>query len=220
VNFQQMQTVLMRYGFDVTDPIQAWINAAMHEVEGAFDWPWAWEGPITMQVAGGANSITLPSDFGKVHSLKDLDHLAKIKFWNRHKFTRLIQDETNPGLIELYTLVGTNQIQFWRVPVVATNIMLIYQATTADLVNPTDVPTTAANQWPPMLHYPIVMRAASLALQAENEEDRAKTAQDEFDRALIRCMGKYSEDQLDDPDAVEDSQGYGADMPLRGLAGW
>jgi hypothetical protein len=218
--FQEMQTALMRYGFNDTDPINLWINAAMHEIEGAFDWPWLYEGPVSLVVTAGTNSVTLPTDFVKIHSLKDLDHLAKIKFWNRHKFTRLIQDETDTGLIELYTLVGTNQIQFWRVPVTDTNIMLIYQGSTPDLVNPTDVPTTGSQQWPVMLHYPIVQRSASIALQAENEEDRAKTAQSEFETALMRCMGKYSEDQLDDADTVEDVQGYGADMPLRGIGGW
>jgi hypothetical protein len=215
-----MQTALERYGFDDSDPLELWINSALHEVEGAFDWPWMYEGPITTVIPAGANNITLPNDFLKVFAIKDLDHLAKIKFWNRHKFTRLIQDETDPGLVELYTLVGTSQIQFWRVPVTDTNIMIIYQATTPDLVNPTDMPVTAGNTWPAMMHYPIVQRAASIALQAENEEDRAKTAQDEFDRALMRCMGKFSEDQLDEPDTVEDAQGYGSDMPLRGIAGW
>jgi hypothetical protein len=220
MNLGQMQTTLMRYGFDTTDPLTPWLNAAMHDVEASYDWPWMWEGPISLVVPAGSNTVTLPSDFFKVHSVKDLDHLCKLKFWNRHKFTRLIQDETDTGLMEIYTLIGTNQIQFWRVPITPTNIMMIYQAQTYDMVNPGDIPTTSSNPWPTMLHYPIVMRAASIALQAENEEDRAKTAQDEFDRALLRCMGKFSEDQLDEPDTVEDAQGYGADMPLRGIAGW
>ena len=218
--FQDMLNALMRYGFDTTDPIQLWVNAAMHEVEGAYDWPWLYATPVPLVVPAGSNTLALPNDFVKMHSLKDLDHLAKIKYWNRHKFTRLIQDETDTGLIELYTLIGTNHIQLWRVPVTPTNVMLIYQAITPDLVNPTDVPTTTGNVWPTIMHYPIVMRAASLALQAENEEDRAKTAQDEFDKALIRCMGRFGEDQLDEPDTVEDAQGYGSDMPLRGIAGW
>src|SRR3974390_2345237 len=98
--------------------------------------------------------------------------------------------------------------------------MLIYQAATPDLVNATDIPTTAGNTWPLQLHNPIIMRAASIALQAENVEDRAKTAQDEFDRALMRCMAKFAEDQLDEPMTVEDAQGYAADMPPRGIAGW
>jgi hypothetical protein len=220
MNFGQMQTALQRYGFDQTDPLAIWLNSAMHEVEGAFDWPWLWEGPINITIAAGANTITFPTDFVKIHSLKDLDHLAKIKFWNRHKFTRLIQDETDTGLIEIYTLIGLNQVQFWRVPVVQTRLMLIYQGSTPDMVNTTDVPITGAQNWPLMMHYPIVQRAASIALQAENEEERAKTAQDEFDRALLRCMAKFSQEQLDEPSTVEDAQGYSADMPLRGIAGW
>ena len=220
MNLGAMQTALERYGFDVGDPLSTWLNAAMHEIESAFDWPFLEEGPVTLQIPAGSNALVLPGDAIKVISIYDLDHLAKIKYWNRHKFRRMIQDQTDVGLIEIYTLINTATVQVWRVPQIPTNIEVVYQAAVPDMVAQADVPGTPQYQWPAMMHYPIVMRAASIALQAENEEDRAKTAQDEYQRSLLACMGKFGERQIDEPETVEDAQGYLSDMPLRGIAGW
>lgn len=204
-----METALERYGFDSGDPLAIWINAAMHEIESMFDWPFAEEGPVTFQIAAGVNSVTVPNDFFKVIVLKDTDHQQKLMYYDRHKFTRDVSDETIQGYPQIYTIVSTNQIQVWQVPVVAVNFLMLYQAVTPDLVSGTDVPTTGSNVWPSVLSYPIVMRAASIGLMAENEEDRAKTAQDEYLRTLMAAMGKFGERELDEPTTVEDVQGYG-----------
>lgn len=222
MNFSSMQTALARYGFDQSDPLAVWLNAAMHEIEGMFDWPFLECGPVNLVVNAGSNSLVLPSDAVKVMFIFDQDNKAKLKFYNRHKFRRLVQDDADQGLLELYTLTGTNVVQVWRLPLANTNVQVLYQSSAADMVNTTDVPTTVGNgaAWPVMLHFPIVQRAASIGLQAENEEDRAKTAQSEFDAAIMRCMAKFSESELDEPTTVEDAQGYLDDAPLRGIAGW
>jgi hypothetical protein len=131
----------------------------------------------------------------------------------------MIQDFTDTGLMEVYTLINTSTIQFWRVPIVATKVEVVYQGIVPDLVNAGDVPGTATSPFPTFCHYPIVMRAASIALQAE-KEDRAKTAQAEYERALMICLGKNNERELDEPETVEDAQGYLTDMPIRGLGAW
>jgi hypothetical protein len=212
VDFVEMKTALKRYGFDDGDPLATWLNAALHEFESAADWTWLEEGPLALQIAAGDNFITLPGDAFKIITLRDVDHTRKLKYWNRHKFTRNIQDQTEQGQIEVYTLIDTMTLQFWRVPVLATNLEVVYQSLCPDMAADDDVPGTALTPFPTFCHYPIVMRAASIALQAENEEDRAKNAQAEYERGLLICLGKDGERELDEPEAVEDTQGYSGSL--------
>lgn len=214
-----MQTLLMRYGFDQGDPLALWLNSALHEFEAAADWAWLEEGPVGIQQQPGVNTISLPSDAFKIITFRDVDHLYKLKYWNRHKFTRLIQDQTDAGYPEVYTLINTTTVQIWRVPITPTNLEVVYQGLVPDMVNGKDVPGTATSPFPTFCHMPIVMRAASIALQAENEEDRAKQAQSEYERGLMICLGKNNERELDEPETVEDAQGYLTDMPVRGITG-
>jgi hypothetical protein len=221
MNFASMQTALLRYGFDVNDPVQIWLNAAMHDFEAAFDWPFLEVLPYQTTLNIGANGITLPSDAGKVIYVKDMTNLAKLKYYDRHKFVRVIQDPTDVGQAEVYTLVGTNQLQFWRVLQSATTFEVMYQALCPDMVNPTDVPGTAETPFPEIVHYAILQCAAAIALQAENEEDRATTALQQYQASLMRFMGKFGERELDEPTTVEDEQGYGSStMSIGGLGSW
>lgn len=216
-----METALQRYGFDTSDPLAVWLNAAVHDIEAMYDWPFFEEGAYQFVAQAGVQEIALPADFLKVITLWDSDHQCKLQRWDYHKFKRDIQSPLDQGSPEIYTILNLNQIILWRVPLTNTNFELVYQATTADMVNPTDVPTSAGIAWPNIMHYPIVVRAAATALMAENEEDRAKSALDEFQRMILNCMGKFSERELDEPLTVEDAQGYaGATLPLRGIAGW
>lgn len=216
-----MKAALKRYGFDDSDPLATWLNAALHEFESTADWVWLEEGPTVSSVVAGANTLALPGDAYKIITLRDVDHNCKIKYWNRHKFTRNIQNQADAGQIEVYTLLNTTVLQFWRTPIVPTNLEVVYQALCPDMSGDSDVPGTGVTPFPVFCHYPIVMRAASIALQAENEEDRAKTAQSEYERGLMTCLGKNNERELDEPETVEDTQGYGSsDLPLRGIAGW
>jgi hypothetical protein len=217
MNLLEMETVLKRYGFETADPLLAWLNAALKEVESTADWPWLEEGPVEIKVGSGSKTIILPTDIGKIMGVKDITNEFKLVYYDRRKFMRLIFDNTEEGLPEVYTLVGLNAIQIWRVLQSETTFEVLYQGVTPKLTKAEDEPTTGTHVWPDTTHYPIVMRAASLALQAENEEERAKTAQSEYDAALLRLVGKYcGERELDEPTTVEDAQGYGHDgMPSR-----
>lgn len=211
MTLEEMKTLVKRYGFDEGDPLTAWLNAAMHDIEDDFDWPWL-EMAINREMVSGSNTITLAADTLKIITVKDLTNLRKLNYYNRHKWTREIQDPTETGFPEIYTLRNTNEIQVWRVTQEAINFEVMYQAITPDLVNPADIPTTAGQVWPVNAHYPIVMKAAAIALQAENEEDRAKNALDQYEKALEKLRKKFGERELDEPTTVQDVQGYGENV--------
>jgi len=217
----QLQTALMRFGFDSTDPLTIWLNAAMHTFEAAFDWPFLEANPITLTVTAGSNTIQLPADCSKVMYVKDMVQFAKLKYYDRHKFVRQINDPTDIGLAEVYTLVSTNRMQIWRVLQTDTPFEIMYQALCPDMVNPTDMPgSISSGPFPDIVQYAIIQMAAAIALQAENEEERADNALKQYEATLLRLMGKFSERELDEPTTVEDAQGYQTDMPIRGLGSW
>ena len=221
MQFSDMQTMLMRYGFDSTDPLALWLNAAMHEFEISADWDILESTPEIIQLQAGVNIIPTPADFRRVIDIRDYDNNVKLRQWNRRRFDRDIMVQTDPGFAEIYMVIRNGNIQIWRVPTVATNFQLWYQATCPDLVNPTDVPGTAYEPFPVACQHAIVVRAAAMALMAENEEQRAQTAQKEYQDALVRCIGAHAgERTIDEPDTVQDTAGYGEDMPLRGLTSW
>lgn len=212
MNFGTMQTALLRYGFDVTDPIATWLNASKNDFAMEADWTFLEEGPVTVTMASG-NTITLPSDIQKIITLKDNTNLCKLEYWSRRKFTRYIRDETETGYPEVYTLVGTNQIQLWRTPTTSINYQVLYQAISPDMVNAGDMPLSGSTAWPVATHYPLVVRAAAMALMAENEEDRAKVALGEYQSMMTNLLARFTDErELDDVDSVQDVQGYGNDV--------
>jgi hypothetical protein len=211
MNFGVMQTLVYRYGFDASDPVAAVLNGAMHEIETIFDWPFLEEGPWQFVLPIGTSSPTLlPTDFFKVMSLKDLDHLTKLKYFRQSKFKRAIQNEQASGYPVIYTNIAGASFQVYPVPPAPVNMELVYQATAPDMSGPADVPNTGGVAWPLYMHFPIVWRSAAIMLQMENEEDRAKEAQAQYERAILSAMAKSSERELDEVETVEDEQGYGS----------
>jgi hypothetical protein len=208
LTLSQMQTLIYRYGFDASDPVVSVLNGSMHEIESMFDWSFLEEDLTSFVMSAGNNLVSLPSDFAKVIVLRDTDHLTKLKYYRLSKFKRQGLNEASLGTPVIYTIVGKNIVQVYPTPVTNVNMELVYQGLTPDLVNPTDVPTTGTTAWPAYMHFPIVWRAAAVMLQMENEEERAKTAQEQFERAILTCMGRDGERELDEVETVEDEQGY------------
>lgn len=209
LTLQEMETLLKRFGFDDGDPLAAWLNAAMHDLEDDSDWPWLQASVVSIVVTPGERILPLPEDALKVFFVRDATNKRKIEYFNRHKFAREIQDPTELGQAECYTLVNTNLIQLWRGVEQETTFEVFYQALTPNLVAPSDQPVTAENLWPPNTCFPIVLRAAQIALQSENEEERAKAAGDQYEKSLERLRKKFAEQELDEPDTVQDVMGYG-----------
>lgn len=208
LTLEQMKIALKRYGFNDEDPLALWLNAAMHDLESSFDWPWLEVREATKTMVAGESTITLPVPALKVILLRDITNKRKLEYWNRHKFAREIQDPTEKGKPEFYTLVNTDVIQIWRVLEASTDFEIIYQTATPDLVAAGSTPTSGASEWPGVASYPIVQRAASIALQAENEEERAKAAQGQYEESLKRLFNKFAERQLDEPETVQDVMDY------------
>lgn len=209
MNLESMQTALKRFGFDNTDPLITWINAAMHDIEDSFDWPWLESKATSISMPSGSSTITLPENCLKIITVKDATNLRKLEYYDRHKFVREIHEPLEIGLAEVYTLINTNQLQIWRVLQEETIFEVMYQATTPDLAEAEDVPTTDKNVWPPNTHYLIVLGAAAIAQDAEDEDDRSKSIQEKYDKSLMKLMAKFGERELDEPTTVQDVQGYG-----------
>src|SRR5215831_11782059 len=108
-NLQLMIRLVERYGFDQSDPLTEVINMAMHEVEAADDWPFL-EEVVLVNANPGTATLVLPTDFVKVITLRDTTHASKLKYWSRHQFALNIQDQTDPGQPEVYTLISTNSL--------------------------------------------------------------------------------------------------------------
>lgn len=208
MNLEEMETALKRFGFDSTDPLRTWLNAALHEVEESFDWPWL-EGKLeVIKMAAGSSTITLPANCLKIISIKDVPNQRKLKYYDIHRWMREIQEPTEVGYAEVYTLLNTNEIRIWRVLQEEVEFELIYQATTPDLLESASEPRTGERLWPLSTHYVIVRKAAIIALEAENEEERAEKQNKQYELSLLKLMGKYGERELDEPTTVVDTQGY------------
>jgi hypothetical protein len=83
---------------------------------------------------------------------------------------------------------------------------VVYHSSRDELVNDTDVP-----EIPKELHYAIVQGAAAIALQAENEEERAQTAEDQFNKSVGRVWSRLAGPAaMDGTSAVRDVMGYGS----------
>lgn len=206
MNLTALQTALKRFGFDDTDPLTTWLNAAMHEVVEEWNWPWL-NTRSSVVLASGAIDLTLPADFFRVISLRvDAAGKDKLAEWELSRFEREIEDFTATGTPILFTTVGQADIRVFPTPTESTTLRLVYQRKISDMVNGVDTP--GAGIIPEDLHYPIVQKAAAIALQAENEEDRAVAALQSYSDTIDKKKRKYSDTALGEPRAVVDVMDY------------
>lgn len=221
MTLEEMKTALKRYGFDDTDPLAMWLNAAMHDMESDFDWPWLESELVTKNTEAGKPKLATPFSIIKVISIRDKTNQRKLQFYDQHRFFREIADPLEQGQPELYTLQGIEAfVHLWPIPSAVYEMEMIVQTLTGDLVNPADEPKAGTYFWPAISHYSIIMKAAAIALQAENEEERAKNALDQYDKSLERLRRKFGERELDEPTTVQDVQGYSDTMAGYGRKGY
>lgn len=206
MNVGAAKTALTRYGFDTTDPLNAWLDQAKIEVEESFDWPFLQSIATIAQPAGSsAVSLSGQTDFFKVQSLRDVTTKRKISYRDIDGFERDVQDPTQTGRPTIFTVTALNVIQLYPVPDTALSLRLVYQTALADINGLAD---GTACPGPSRLHYLYVLGAAYIGLQAENEEERSGTAQAMFEKGVARLMRKYSS-YLGEAQTVIDAQGYG-----------
>lgn len=212
----EAKTALKAYGFDDTDPLNIWLEAGKELVESADNWPWLFK---QVTIAATANLVgvsagsapAIPGDYFKPFSLRDVTDKRKLKWVDPQAWDRDIVDPTQSGIPELYTEIqvgGTApgiQLRWWPVPAVAWSLLLTYQANLGDIITFAD---GVSMPGPDSIHYPTVQAAAAIALQVDNEEERATTAQAEFNESIGRLRRKFFA-RVDEPRTVQDVMGYG-----------
>lgn len=199
----ELQTLLKRYGFDDKDPITSWLNVGIDWVVDARNWPFLTEG-TTVSLTAGNNGLTLPADARRLITAKCVETHNKLDPMERTEFERTIEDPTVTGPPQLYVATDLTALKVYPTPDASYTMRIFYVKNIDRLVNPTDEP-----QLPVSLHYAIVQAAAAIALQAENEEERAQTAESQFENTIARTWGALSGPaSQDEPRTVTDVMGY------------
>jgi hypothetical protein len=145
----------------------------------------------------------LPADFRKLISIRNETNDAKLRYYERHRFEREFEEPLEPGTPEIYTLVGLESIKVWPLPTENIELRLLYIRAVSDLAEENSIPGI-----PTQYHYTVVRGAAYIALQAENEEERATTAFQGWIADIERAKRFYSSHEEDEPLSVEEVQGY------------
>lgn len=198
------QTALKRFGFDDNDPLLVWMNEGMHQFEDSHDWPFL-QLVTTVATVVGDSTLVLPAALHKVVSIRDMTGFNKLQYMTITEFDREIDIPTTAGAPLFYTITGTETIQLYPVVDKVRSFRVVYQMELTDMSS-----TGVEMPGPTRIHYPIVQGAAAIALQAENEEDRAVNAKTQFDAAIDRLWTKYSSVELDEPQQVTDAMDYGS----------
>lgn len=200
----QAKAALKAYGFDDNDPLNAWLDAGKQEIEEAFAWPFLQVINNAILVNATVSALVLPGTAFTVHSVRNMTDKQKLTYMDIVGFEREVSDPTTAGKPTIYTVTANTGIQLYPVPSVQTTFRVVYQDQLADINGLGDGATMPG---PARIHYPTVVAAAAIALQADNEEERSQTAQGLRDSAISRLMRKYNT-SLDEPRQVQDVMGY------------
>jgi hypothetical protein len=205
LTFANLRTLVSRYGFDTSDPLDFAINAAMFEVINYADWEWRFNKVSTVTM-GFSDTVpqNLPSDLFKIISLKDTTHVYKLKELSPQTWDDEIDLTDRRGNPTMYSVIAS-QLYLWPLAKEATAFSMTYERGFNPMVNPSDEP--AAGFMPEHLRYAIMYGAAATLLQMENEEDRSTVAQAKFDTQMAAAIHTDMSD-LDSFDQVRDTQGY------------
>lgn len=205
----ELKTAVKRFGFDDSDPLLIWINAAMHEIEDAYP-KWSWlEGNVTKVLPPNTGALTVAADVKRLHKVRDETDATSLggrdlEYWPREKLWRESENLGNAGNPYAFTVLNSTQIECYPVAAAARNLSVWYTKTIVDLVNDADVPIIPASN-----HYVIVLGAVYVALQAESEEDRAANAQAQFQSKLDKMITADMKRQTGAPSEVQDVMEYG-----------
>lgn len=202
MNLGSMKTSLKRFGFDDSDPLDSWINAALHDFEDANAWTFL-ETIFTGDTTPASDTLVGPTNLWKLHTARVVTESQKLIYISRTVWEDQIVDPTAPGLPTHFTMVGLDTILLWPVPDTVYSLRLSYTKSVPELIADVDIPDVPARY-----HFAIVQRAAAIALQAENNEDRATTAQNQYDSVVARAIQSSSDHQTATLGQVQDTQEY------------
>ena len=205
LTFANLRTLVNRYGFDSTDPVDNAINSAMFEVIDYHDWEWRYNRTSSVTMGSGDDAVqNLPSDLFKIISLRDITHSTKLQEISAQTWDEEIEDVETRGNPVMYAVIAS-QLYVWPLAKEATVFTMTYERGFNPMVNVGDEP--AAGFMPERLRYAIMYGAASTLLMMENEEDRATVAQAKFETAMESAIRSDMSD-LDSFNQVRDTQGY------------
>lgn len=211
----EARTLLKRYGFDENDPIDLWLKGGLLEFCNTYDWPFNHK---TLTVTQPANSglVSLPGipeGLVKTIIVKDLTNDKKLTYMEPTRFYRELETaQLDSGGAQYYTVTGGNLgsgsgtgpgIILWPNQSVDASYWVLYQGFSSFPSNGSDplpIPDPCCQS--------VVTAAAIVALQSENEEERAQTEQAMFDSQVARLINRYNPDHRDEPSQVVDTQGY------------
>lgn len=191
----ELKEALKRFGFDNSDPLLTWLNAAMHEIEMAHTkWPFleATETKILALVGSEDGRFNLAGSAKRIIKVRDVTNELSsggqgkdLEFMDRRALQREFPNLKAKGKPEVFSILGSNTIQVYPVQDSERTLEVTYISRLADLKGESEEP-----EIPEAYHYLIVLGAAYVALQAENEEDRAANAQAEFEGKLSKIDRK------------------------------
>lgn len=182
MNLGELKTSLYRYGFDSSDPVLSWLNAALHEFEIAHEWPFL-QNLTTANVTAGIQAVVLPSDYSRTYTVRLVGSTDPLVFIPSLSYQNKSFDQALVGLPTHFTLIGASTLLLWPTPTSSAVVNIFYRKLVPDLAVDGDIPGI-----PIRFHYGLVLKAAAIGLMAENEEDRAQTAQSEFDSFVERAV--------------------------------
>lgn len=204
----QLKTLLKRYGFDDEDPLLDWLNASYHEIENAHQkWSWLESEEVKESAAG---EFSLAASIKRMIKLRDITSELStggegidLVFMDRRRFMREFPNLLSTGEPETFTIIGSSKLQVYPVPPSQRKYRATYIRALPDLATDEEEPLVPVSD-----HYTIVRGAAYLALEAENEEERAATAQAQFEAALEKMILNDTIRQVGEPGEVQDVMDY------------
>lgn len=197
MNLGTMKTALARIaGVDLTDPLTDWINAALHEFEDAYPWPFL-ENTYGGSFTPGTYALTVPTDFFRIETLRftlaNTSYIIpKYKPWIQVNEENWKHSDANVrGKPQWYTLIGQNFIVVYPAADLTYGYAMSYTMMIPDLAGDADIPAIPAKY-----HYTVVKGAVVYALEGESEGEAAiarTVFEDSIDRHITRIGGKRQE---------------------------
>jgi hypothetical protein len=220
-----MKTALKRFGFDDTDPLVSWLNAAMWEFETEYNWTFTdrfAQVTVPDPAPGSADNVLfLPSDYTRLISCRCISPVVEpaLTVITVKDYVTLIEGETfgtsgTPGTPTHIVATGPtgNQGGARYATVIypasdTTRIFLLeYRGNGPAMVGDVDTPLLVPDEF----HYDgIVEGAAVKGYSTDNAEDKMASHKDVYDRAVSRAVGLYLSKAEGAFDQVRDAQDYG-----------
>lgn len=205
----EMETALMRYGFDTSDPLLTWLNWGMYEVTKEREWRFLEQIDNSVLLAGNPamSWIISPITIKKILSIKIIGQADPLRFVGPAQWHREVSDPTSTGTPQIYKVVHTTTDRVfttvWPTPTMGYTTEMVYKVKEIDLVNPGDSPVYIPSE----LHSAIVVRAAAFGMEAEDEQDRATGLMNTFASLIANAIS--DDDDTAGPSFVEDVMNYG-----------